>query len=477
MLKTLESRFKEALPAADFCSLRYVNEREEFIRVREDVPEPVQRSEDAGVMITVVRGQGMGYAATCDLSVSGLRAAARRAREWADKTAGHLVVDIHGLLPPAPMGELTGPQEVPWGSVPLADKFDLLLRQSRRLKTGDRIVDWEASLWHTSAEQLYITGDGGRVMQTFTYIVPNLSATANEGAETQTRSLGGRGYCRQGGMEVLGRVGFEDAAPELAAEAIELLSAPNCPTGEMDVVLDPGQMILQLHESVGHPLELDRILGDERNYAGTSFVTLDMFGTYRYGSELLNVCYDPTRPEEYASFGYDDDGVEAVKAYIIEKGILQRPLGSAISQARAGLPGVANSRASGWNRPPIDRMANLNIEPGTSRFDELIAAVQHGVYMRANRSWSIDDSRNKFQFGCEWARMIEDGRLTGVVKNPNYRGISATFWRSLAGVGDESTLDVMGTPHCGKGEPNQGVRVGHACPTCRFTHVQVFGGE
>jgi predicted Zn-dependent protease len=244
----------------------------------------------------------------------------------------------------------------------------------------------------------------------------------------------------------------------------------------MDVVLAPDQMILQIHESIGHPLELDRILGDERNYAGTSFVTPEMFGTYRYGSELLNVTFDPTRIEELASYAFDDEGQPAQREYIIRDGVLLRGLGGATSQARSGLPGVANARAISWNRPPIDRMANLNLEAGTSRFADMIAAVENGVYMETNCSWSIDDSRNKFQFGCEWARRIENGALTTVVKNPNYRGVSATFWRNLKMVGEAADVRVLGTPFCGKGEPNQVIRVGHASPPCLFSGVEVFGG-
>jgi predicted Zn-dependent protease len=243
----------------------------------------------------------------------------------------------------------------------------------------------------------------------------------------------------------------------------------------------PDQMMLQIHESIGHPLELDRILGDERNFAGTSFVTLDMFGHYRYGSELLNVSHDPARAHEFAGFAYDDDGTPAERRMLIERGVLLRPLGGELSQARAraagfDVGGVATSRACSWNRAPIDRMGNLNVEPGNARFDELVAAVEHGIVMQTNCSWSIDDSRNKFQFGCEYARMIRHGRLAEVVRNPNYRGISATFWRSLAKVGDASTVQVMGTPYCGKGEPSQVIRVGHAAPACLFTGVEVFGG-
>ena len=216
--------------------------------------------------------------------------------------------------------------------------------------------------------------------------------------------------------------------------------------------------------------------GDERNYAGTSFVTPDMFGTYRYGSELLNVTFDPTRPGELGSYAFDDDGQPAQREAIIRDGMLLRPLGSATSQARAGLPGVANARAVSWNRPAIDRMAARDQEPGVSHFDDLIGAVDRGIYLETNRSWSIDDSRNKFQFGCEGGRVIDGGQLKTVVKNPNYRGVSATFWRSLQMVGDSATVQVLGTPYCGKGEPNQIMWTGHAAPACLCAAVDVFGG-
>ena len=475
MLKSLESRFKEVLPAVDFCSLRFVREQDEIVSVRQDIPQPVHHATDTGAMITVIHRGGMGYAATSDLSVSGLKQAVDRAAYWAGRTAEASLVDFRKIAPTHPVGRYAGPERIAWDNVPLAEKFDLLMTESRRLKIDKRIVDWEASLWHSGVETLLLTSAGGRVEQRFSFLVPHLRATANEKADTQTRSLGRGG--RQGGMEVLDYFGYRQLAPILAQEAIDLLSAPNCPTGTMDVLLDPDQMVLQIHESIGHPLELDRILGDERNFAGTSFVTPEMIGSYRYGSELLNVTYDPTHPEEFASFGFDDDGGEARKTYLIEEGILKLALGGATSQARTGLSGVANARACSWNRPPIDRMANLNLEPGQSTREEMVAAIRRGVFMKTNCSWSIDDSRNKFQFGCEWGRLIEDGRLTTVVKKPNYRGISATFWRNLKMTGSESTRVAVGTPNCGKGEPNQIIRTGHASPACVFADVEVFGGD
>ncbi|SVA59881.1 uncharacterized protein METZ01_LOCUS112735, partial [marine metagenome] len=188
------------------------------------------------------------------------------------------------------------------------------------------------------------------------------------------------------------------------------------------------------------------------------------------------ITFDPTVTGQFASYGYDDGGLKAEKEYIVKDGILLRGLGGKESQIRSGMPGVANFRASSWNRAPIDRMANLNLEPGDSTFEEIISAVEKGVYMESNRSWSIDDYRNKFQFGCEYARLVENGKLTKTVKNPNYRGISNPFWNSLKMIGNPDTFGMYGTPYCGKGEPNQTIRVGHASPVALFENVEVFGG-
>jgi predicted Zn-dependent protease len=480
MPENLPRDFRAAAPAVDFCALRLVEESSEYLSVRQDVPEPPQLVANRGAMVTVVDGGGLGYAATSDLSPPGLKEALGRARRYAELTRGRSVVDYGAIAFPRPSGQYRSPIGKDPETLSRKEKYELLADEARHCRIDSRIVDWEASLWTTHSRQAYFTADGGEVEQEFRFLVPNMSATAHADGESQTRTHAGRynGYCRQGGLEILESFGLAGSGRAVGEGALELLAAPNCPVGTMDVLLMPDQMMLQIHESIGHPLELDRILGDERNFAGTSFVTLDMFGSYRYGSDLLNVTYDPTRPEQYASYGWDDDGLAAERQFIIRNGILERPLGGAVSQARAGgIGGVANTRACSWNRPPIDRMANLNVEPGSSTLAELVAGIELGVMMRTNISWSIDDSRNKFQFGCEWGRMIRNGRLAEVVKNPNYRGISATFWRSLAGVGDASTFEVMGTPFCGKGEPSQVIRVGHAAPACRFSGVSVFGGE
>ncbi len=479
MTASFESIFKRVAPAVDFCSFRLVEETTEQLSVQQNVAEPPSNSVDRGAMITVIDKGGYGYAATSDLSESGLRAAAARAHDWAKLTAGKSVTDYTELAMPKPNGAYrTRVQKNP-ADLTQREKFEMLKDESAKSKMDDRIVDWSASFWTTHTKQLYVTADGGLAEQEFNFLVPSLSVTAFDKGEAQTRSFGGRynGFCQQGGFEILARAGFQGAGKSTAEEALVLLSAANCPTGVMDVILMPDQMMLQIHESIGHPLELDRILGDERNFAGTSFVTLDMFGQYQYGSPLLNVSYDPTMGEQFASFAFDDDGAKAEKVFIIENGLLKRPLGGTISQARAGMAGVATTRACSWNRAPIDRMSNLNIEPGQASLDEMVASIDHGVLMRTNVSWSIDDSRNKFQFGCEMGQLIKNGKLGAVVKNPNYRGISATFWRSLAMVGNIATREIMGTPYCGKGEPSQVIRVGHASPACKFAGIDVFGAD
>lgn len=477
MLDTIAATFRERCPAVPYWSLRLVDDTSEFIRVRQGVLQPLEQHCSVGAFVTVQEHHGIGYAATSDLSPDGLQKAFAQARQWANAAAQHSLIREEFIDQFTYQSSYRTPVNTPWDAWTLDDKIACLQEANCALNSSERIVDWSASLGYQQTQSLVVNSVGGRIEQCFTYVFPALGAVANKAAQTQSRSGGGAGSGRQGGLEQLEKLGFPGAASQIAEQAVELLDAPECPTGVTDLILMPSQMVLQIHESIGHPLELDRILGDERNYAGTSFVNLDMFGEYQYGSSCLNVTFNPTFPDQLASYGYDDEGGRAQKEYVIKDGVLMRPLGAHVSQVRAGnINGVANARACSWNRPPIDRMANLNVEPGEADLNELIASIEHGVLMDTNRSWSIDDSRNKFQFGCERGQLIEHGRLTGVVRNPNYRGVSAKFWRSLDGVGNAKTFAVGGVTNCGKGEPNQSIYVGHASPACRFRAVEVFGG-
>jgi len=438
---------------------------------------PPGLAQNRGVHITLMDRGGCAYAATSALTREGLQAACEQALQWLEPSRRHALFEAQQLPRPQHSGRYVTPVAVPWEDWTLAEKLALLQDIDRMLQAGDCIVDRQACLSRRETEVMLLSSDGVTIGQTFHHIIPGYTAVANRGTQTQMRSGGGWHSARQGGLEQLADFDFPDGARQVAEEAIALVEAPECPVTTADLLLMPSQMMLQIHESIGHPLELDRILGDERNYAGTSFVTPDMFGSYRYGSRLLNVTFDPGVTQEMASYAFDDEGTAAERSYLIREGILLRPLGGATSQARAGMPGVANARACDWNRPAIDRMANLNLEPGDSSFEELVSCIEYGVLMDTNRSWSIDDSRNKFQFGCELGRLIKDGELRGLVRNPNYRGISATFWRNLAAVGDARSFEIWGTPSCGKGEPNQMIHVGHASPACVFRNVEIFGGD
>lgn len=469
-------RFAALRSTAELFSLRHVKQSHQSLSVRRNVAEPPFFSQDEGAMLTVRLNGVEAYAATADLSQSGLQRALEHAEALARQITGHHLLDLRDQPVPSTRHDHISPnfdQSLP----NLADCLELLATESASVPKDERLVDWQASLGITLVEQTYLNSAGAELRNAQRFIFPGLGVTASDGRDSQSRSLGRENFGQQGGFEVVQRCGLVGAARRIADEALQLLLAPNTPSGARDLLLMPDQMMLQIHESIGHPLEMDRILGDERNYAGTSFVKSSDFGQLQYGSPLLNVTFDPTIDEELASYSFDDDGTAASKQFLIREGKLLRPLGGALSQFRSGLDGVANSRACGWNRAPIDRMANLNIEPGDQSLEQLIGGIEHGILMRTNRSWSIDDARNKFQFGCEWGQLIEHGELKGVVKNPNYRGISAQFWRNLSAVGDSSTFQVLGTPNCGKGEPNQVIRVGHASPACVFRQIDVFGGD
>src|SRR5438094_1602898 len=319
--------------SAPFWSVRYHEEKGETLAIRQDTLEPPRLSVDRGAMLTAVVDGGYGYCATSDLSTSGLQKALDRATRWAEATKGKSVVRFDPAKMAAPRGEY----ESPAGAKPLGRSaiHDLLARECKQAKRDDRIVERLAAIELIEDERVYLTNTGGELRQRFRFTVPHMRVAANQGKDTQVRSFD---HAQQGGFEQVERGGFIGSGGRLAEEAIQLLMAPNCPSGKMDLVLMPDQVMLQVHESIGHPLELDRILGDERNYAGTSFVTPDMFGKYRYGSDLLNVTFDPTRYEQLASYGFDDEGTKAQRCYLIRAGILVQPLGSATSQQRAGLP-------------------------------------------------------------------------------------------------------------------------------------------
>jgi predicted Zn-dependent protease len=463
--------------SADWVGLRQVKETTFTRYLRDGKPQANGRNFTQGVMVEVMVNGHLGYGATNRLELSSIQATAAAAYQQALTSSQWAVHRFTETVRPQAVGKYCSPFNQSLNSFSAADLNHLLIQVCQALKVSAKIVKTSALAQITESEHYFVSSNGSQVEQKYYLVTTDYAATAQEGNIVQRRSDNGmfaRSY--QAGMEVFDVEATLQRAKQIGEEAVELLSAEECPEMTATLVLAPDQMMLQIHESVGHPLELDRILGDERNYAGGSFVQLSDFGQLVYGSPLMNVTFDPTVKGQLASYAFDDSGMAARKEYLIQSGILLRGLGSLESQARSEVPGVANFRANSWNRAPIDRMANLNLEPGQSSFDEIVSSIERGVYMQSNRSWSIDDYRHKFQFGCEYARLIENGKLTTTLRNPNYRGTTNHFWQNLSQVGNESTREIYGTPHCGKGEPNQAMRVGHASPACAFENVEVFGG-
>ena len=475
MLKSLSQEFLRTHQSkADWIGVRFVNEKSTSFSIRDDKPEGHSTSSDEGVMVEVLIDGHLGYGATPDLSIAGLERAFEKAVAVTKVAAAHRMFKWDESVRPKAVGEFQTSTKQSLNAFSAKQLSEILSESCRAINVSEKLISRSAGSRTVETHSQYYSTNGSDVDQRLSMVFLNFSATSSDGRETQTRSHAASVH--QQGAEAYNLKQLLANARLTGEQALELLTAENCPTGVMDLVALPDQMDLQIHESIGHPLELDRILGDERNYAGWSFVKLADFGHLKYGSPLMNVTFDPGVRGELASYAFDDGGHQAKREFLIKDGILERPLGGQESQKRSGLSGVANFRASSWNRAPIDRMANINLEPGDQSLDEMISGVERGVLMATNRSWSIDDYRNKFQFGCEYGKLIENGRLTKTVKNPNYRGVTTDFWNKLAGVGRSDTQVVSGTPYCGKGEPNQVIRVGHATPPCLFRNVEIFGG-
>lgn len=463
--------------SADWVGLRYYRETTQSRAFRNGKSDTNSVEQEQGIMVEALVDGQLGYSGTTDLSLDGLSRALEQAKLMARAAAPFAVASFDPSLRPASKGYYRSPVFQALSGMSVSDLNGLLAEASRTLKASEEILTATATARLVETEIDYVSSSGAEIRQQFLFLTTHYSATAQNGSEQQTRS--DKGYpsrSMQAGLELLDRQEILERCKHISAEAIQLLSAPNCPSDTRDLILRPEQMLIQIHESIGHPLEIDRILGDERNFAGWSFVKLEDFGKLQYGSKLMNITFDPSMPGEFASYAFDDAGTPAEKQFLIKDGVLLRGLGGLESQRRANVPGVANFRSSSWNRAPIDRMANINLEPGDSSLQKMIEQTERGIIMHANTSWSIDDYRNKFQFGCEFAELVEDGRVTCVVKNPNYRGMTVPFWNQLKAVGNAEELELYGTPFCGKGEPSQIIRVGHAAPPCLFSQVEVFGG-
>ncbi len=347
------------------------------------------------------------------------------------------------------------------------------LHVSRTVKSGIASFSaWEENKWFASSA-------GASYTSRIVHVGAGVSATAVRGSHVQRRSYPAShgGDFSQAGFEFVEGLDIAGRAADVGGEAVALLDAPACPTATTTLVLGSEQLALQVHESVGHAVELDRILGSEAAFAGTSWIAPEKVGSLRYGSEFMNVVADATERGGLGTFGWDDEGVPSRRTAIVDQGLLVGTLSSRESAAELGLSrSGGTARASGGDRAPLVRMTNIDLEPGDSSFEELLEGVIDGVYMETNRSWSIDDRRLNFQFGTEVGRRIVNGELGELLRNPLYSGMAPEFWASMDAVGDKTTRHLWGLPNCGKGQPIQVARVSHGAPSARFRRVAVRGG-
>lgn len=478
-MEDLTARAVDAALAAGatYADARYVSRRGEEIRFKNGSVEGLQAGTSTGVGIRVLAEGAWGFAATSTLTPESLEAAARLAVRIARASATTRSEPVQlSPLEPA-QGRFPATAEKNPFDVPLEDRIALLAECDRLMAEAADVPLREGFLDLVHEEKYFASSEGAALCQERIETGAGIECTAvaPDGSETQTRSYPSShgGQTAQQGWELVEELALPDHAEEIAREAQALLSAPHCPATVTDVILEGSQLALQLHESCGHPIELDRVLGMEASYAGTSFLTPDKLGTFRYGSDQVSINADATLPGGLGSFAYDDEGVPAQRTPIVDHGLFVGYLSSRETAPTIGRTSSGAMRADGWERQPLVRMTNINLDPGDWTLDELISETRRGLYLATNTSWSIDDRRLNFQFGVEVARRIEDGDLGEILRNATYTGITPEFWGSCDAVCNAAHWYLWGVPNCGKGEPSQTARVGHGVAPARFRNVRV----
>jgi TldD protein len=460
---------------AGYADARWVREETEAVTVTDDRVDDLEAEDSSGLGIRVLVDGRWGFAASSLLDPGRVGKLARRAVEVARASAA-LPGEPVRLAPaePAVATWATPVGRDPF-AVPLDERVELLLAacDAQRAVPGLTHAKATVDLWRRRT--VLGTSEGARLDQTVTQTGAGIEAVAVGDGDLQQRSWPNsfRGQYQAGGWEVVEAADLVGNAPRVAREAVDLLAAPELPERVTTVILDGQQLSLQIHESVGHPLELDRILGMEAAYAGTSFVRPEDRGRLRYGSPAMSVTADATTPGGLGTFGFDDEGVAAQRRPLVAGGVVEGFLTSRETASGLGDDSGGMMRADGWSSMPLIRMTNVHLEPGQGTLDELVADTSHGLLLSVNRSWSIDDRRVNFQFGVEAAWEIKDGRLGRLYRNATYDGRTTEFWGSLDAVCGPGAWVVWGVPNCGKGQPFQNARVGHGAAPARFRRVHV----
>ena len=462
---------------AKYADVRFGSSHEEHVEVRNGVVSDFRDSESAGFSVRVLVDHAWGFASSALVTPAEIDRIAALAVEVARASAR---VKGEGISL-APAGKHVDayrtPFEIDPASVSLDARIKYLLdvdaelRGARGVTVGKAWID----VWRT--RKTFASTEGSLIEQDVRQCGSALHALAVGEGDVQDRIFPGTcGLYQTGGYEIVHRAKLLENARRIGEEAVALLTAPQCPAGKRDIVLSGDQVSLQIHESIGHALELDRVLGWEANFSGTSFATIDKLGTFRYGSDIVSVDCDMTCPLALATAGYDDEGTPSQSVELIRRGVLVGYMAGRDTAATAGVRPGGCVRSEYWGRLPMIRIGNVNLRPGDVPAEQLYDGIADGIYMESNRSWSIDDKRLNFQFGCQIGYEIKNGKKGRMVKNPTYAGMTPAFWGSCDAIGDRASWVAWGTPNCGKGEPLQTARSCQGSSPARFRGVEVGVG-
>ena len=460
---------------AEYADARKVRGLSEVLVMKNGELETAAQSESDGFGIRVLANGAWGFSSSAVTTPESVAETAEQALAIARASAkvgnGRIVLDGQESVVDT---YATQVDEDPF-EVSLSDKLGILAKSCEGMQKVEGIALATASMMNFKTEKLFVSTEGSEIDQTIIEAGGGIAATASDGDARQTRSFPAsfRGDYATSGFEFTRSLGLAENAEATAREAIELLNADECPAKKTTIIIGGSQLALQVHESCGHPIELDRVFGTEASYAGTSFLTVDKLGELRYGSGKVNIVADATVEKGLGTFGYDDEGVPAQRTDIVREGVFAGYLMSRETAPRIGLRSNGTMRADGWNRIPLIRMTNVNLLPGEGTLDDLIADTKEGIFLKCNKSWSIDQRRVNFQFGCEIGWEIKDGKLVRMLKNPVYTGITPEFWGGCDAVAGPDEWHVWGIPSCGKGEPGQVAHVGHGVSPARFRNVEV----
>jgi TldD protein len=463
---------------ATYADVRVVDIRQRYLSTKNGQAAQVRESQSCGLGVRAIAGGAWGFAATDNLTRESIDQTAGQAVEIARASALVKKHDVQLAAEEKIVDRWHGPCRMDPFTVSITACLDLLLKVDAELRKVQGVTLAEALMDFRRIEQLFLSSLGSEIYQVKTQTGTGYVATSFVGNEIQRRSYPNSfgGQYQTKGYELIEELDLVGNAPRVAEEAVALHRADQCPTGVRDIILDSSQLALQIHESIGHPIELDRVLGTEANFAGLSFLTLEKLGKLRYASPIVNVVADatPGHGPGLGTFAYDDEGVPAQSTPIIQDGLFtgyltSRETAAAVGQARSS----GAMRAESWNRIPLIRMTNVSLHPGTWKLEDLLADTDDGIYMETNRSWSIDDRRYNFQFGTEIGWEIRGGKKARMFKNPSYAGITPDFWNSCDAICGPEHWTLWGTPNCGKGQPMQTMGTGHGASPARFRKVQV----